>query len=88
MRCGRDRLGARRNENMTLEEERKFLAQFAKAAGAAELLKIRALKIAYEVGDRASDERQYDLQSLGPHQWRKLMPRPFHPERDQEAQEA
>jgi len=66
MRCGRDRLGARRNENMTLEEERKFLAQFAKAAGAAELLKIRALKIAYEVGDRASDERQYDLQSLGP----------------------
>jgi hypothetical protein len=33
--------GGRRNENMTLEEERKFLARFAKAAGAGELLNIR-----------------------------------------------
>ena len=40
--------GGRRNENMTLEGERKFLARFAKAAGAGELLNIRALKIAYE----------------------------------------
>ena len=40
--------GGRRNENMTLEEERRFLARFAKAAGAGELLNIRALKIAYE----------------------------------------
>ena len=59
--------GGRRNENMTLEEERKFLDRFAKAAGAGELLNIRALKIAYEEqADRASDEREYDLQSLGP----------------------
>jgi hypothetical protein len=33
---------------MTLEEDRKFLARFVKAAGANELLNIRALKIAYE----------------------------------------
>ena len=80
--------GGRRNENMTLEEEKKFLARFAKAAGAGELLNIRALRIAYEeeIGHPTSDSTIYNL--LARHQWRKLMPRPFHPERDAEAQEA
>jgi transposase len=49
MRLGRSRLGGgRRNENMTLKEETKFLARFAKAAGAGELLNVRTLKIAYD----------------------------------------
>ena len=80
--------GGRRNENMTLEEEKKFLGRFAKSAGAGELLNIRTLKIAYEVeiGHPTSDSTIYNL--LDRHQWRKLMPRPFHPERDEEAQEA
>ena len=80
--------GGRRNENMTLEEERTLLARFAKAAGAGELLNIGALKIAYEeeIGHSTSESTIYNL--LARHQWRKLMPRPFHPERDQEAQEA
>ena len=73
---------------MTLEEEKTFLARFAKAAGAGELLNIRALKIAYEeeIGHPTSESTIYNL--LARHQWRKLMPRPFHPERDKEAQEA
>jgi transposase len=80
--------GGRRNENITLEEERKFLARFAKAAGTGELLDVRTLKIAYEkeIGHPTSDSTIYNL--LARHQWRKLMPRPFHPERDEEAQEA
>ena len=80
--------GGRRNENMTLEEERKFLARFTKAAGAGELLNIHALKIAYEeeIGHSTSDSTMYNLWAR--HQWRKLMPRPFHPERDEKAQEA
>ena len=74
--------------NMTLEEEKKFLARFAKAAGAGELLNVRTLKIAYEeeIGHPTSERTIYNL--LARHQWRKLMPRPFHPERDEEAQEA
>jgi transposase len=40
--------GRRRRENMTLEEEKAFLAKFAKAAGAGELLDIGELKSAYE----------------------------------------
>jgi len=80
--------GGRRRENMTLDEERRFLAQFAKAAGAGELLNIRELKIAYEakIGHPTSDSTIYNL--LARHEWRKLMPRPFHPKRDEEAQEA
>ena len=80
--------GGRRNENMTLEKERKFLTRFTKAAGAGELLNVRALKIAYEeeIGHPTSESTIYNL--LARHQWRKLMPRPFHPERDEKAQEA
>lgn len=80
--------GGRRRENMTLDEERRFLAPFAKAAGAGELLNIRELKIAYEetIGHPTSDSTIYNL--LARHEWRKLMPRPFHPQRDEEAQEA
>src|SRR2546430_12947458 len=40
--------GGRRRENMTLDEEKAFLARFAKAAGAGELLNICELKTAYE----------------------------------------
>jgi transposase len=80
--------GGRRRENMTLEEEKAFLAKFAKAAGAGELLNIGELKSAYEkeIGHPTSNSTVYDL--LARHEWRKLMPRPFHPDRNMEAQEA
>jgi hypothetical protein len=47
-----------------------------------------ALKVAYEekIGHPTSDSTIYNL--LARHQWRKLMPRPCHPEHDEEAQEA
>jgi transposase len=80
--------GGRRRENMTLEEERTFLARFAKAAGAGELLNVHELKLAYEqeIGHPTSDSTIYNL--LDRHEWRKLMPRPFHPKRNEAAQEA
>ena len=51
------------------------------------MLNVRALKIAYEeeIGHPTSESTIYNL--LARHQWRKLMPRPFHPDRDLEAQE-
>jgi hypothetical protein len=63
-----------------------FLAGFAKAAGAGEMLNIHELKAAYEkaIGHRTSNSTVYSL--LARHGWRKLMPRPFHPDRDVEAQ--
>ena len=80
--------GGRRNENMTLEEEKGFLARFAKAAGAGMLLNIAELKIAYEkeIGHPTSNSTVYDL--LARHEWRKLMPRPYHPQRNIAAQNA
>jgi transposase len=80
--------GGRRRENMTLEEEAAFLKRFAKAAGAGELLNIHEIKAAYEkaIGHPTSNSTIYNV--LARHEWRKLMPRPFHPDRNLEAQKA
>src|SRR2546427_2927687 len=80
--------GGRLRENMTVAEEKALLARFAKAAGAGEMLNIHDLKAAYEkaIGHRTSRSTVYSL--LARHGWRKLMPRPFHPDRDVEAQNA
>ena len=40
--------GGRKRENMTVAEEKLFLKDFAKAAGAGEMLNIHDLKAAYE----------------------------------------
>jgi hypothetical protein len=52
------------------------------------MLNIHDLKATYEtaVGHATSNSTVYNL--LGRHGWRKLMPRPFHPERDLAAQDA
>ncbi len=78
--------GGRKRENMTLAEEKALLARFAKAAGAGEMLNIHDLKAAYEeaIGHPTSNSTVYNL--LDRHDWRKLMPRPFHPDRDIQAQ--
>jgi transposase len=80
--------GGRKRENMTMAQEKAFLARFAKPAGAGEMLNIHDLKRAYEdmIGHETSKSTVYDL--LARHRWRKLMPRPHHPERDVEAQAA
>jgi transposase len=80
--------GGRKRENMTMEQEKAFLGTFTKAAGAGQLLNVRELKAAYErqIGHPTSNSTIYNL--LARHKWRKLMPRPFHPERNIEAQEA
>src|SRR5215470_9043415 len=80
--------GGRRHENMTLKEEKAFLAKFAKVAGAGELLNIRDLKLAYEeeIGRATSNSTIHNL--LDRRNWRKLMPRPFHPKGNKNAQEA
>ena len=79
-------IGGRQRENMTLAKEKALLARFAKAAGAGEMLNIHDLKAAYEqaIGHQTSNSTVYNL--LVRHGWRKLMPRPFHPQRDLAAQ--
>jgi hypothetical protein len=69
-----------------LEEEKDLLKQFAKAAGAGELLNIHDLKAAYEKAIEHSTSNSTIYNLLTRDNWRKLMPRPFHPDRDLEAQ--
>jgi transposase len=78
--------GGRIRENMTLKEEEDFLNRFAKAAGAGELLNVQEIKAAYEeaIGHPTSNSTVYNL--LERYDWRKVMPRPFHPDRNSEAQ--
>src|SRR5580693_3670184 len=80
--------GGRKRENMTIAQEKALLARFAKAAGAGEMLNIHDLKLAYEraIGHETGNSTVYDL--LDRHRWRKLMPRPFHPQQDIAAQNA
>src|SRR6202049_50148 len=80
--------GGRQRQNMTIAAEQALLARFARAAGAGEMLNIHDLKSAYEqaIGHPTSNSTIYNL--LDRHHWRKLMPRPFHPQRDVEAQNA
>jgi len=79
-------IGGRQRENMTLAAEKALLARFAKVAGAGEMLNIHDLKAAYEkaIGHETSNSTIYNV--LARHGWRKLMPRPFHPQRDLAAQ--
>jgi transposase len=81
-------IGGRMRQNMSLAEEKALLAGFAKAAGAGEMLNIHDVKSAYEkaIGHATSNSTVYNL--LARHGWRKLMPRPFHPDRDLAAQNA
>jgi transposase len=80
--------GGRKHENMPLAQEKALLARFAKRAGAGEMLNIHDLKATYEqaIGHATSDSTVYNL--LHRHGWRKLMPRPHHPKRDLNAQDA
>jgi transposase len=78
--------GGRINEYMSVAEEKALLKRFAKAAGLGEMLNIHDLKAAYEkeIGHSACTATIYNL--LHRHGWRKLMPRPHHPDRDEVAQ--
>ena len=80
------RSGGRINENMSVAREKALLARFAKAAGLGEMLNIHDLKAAYEqeIARPACTATIYNL--LHRHGWRKLMPRPHHPDRDEVAQ--
>jgi transposase len=78
--------GGRINQNMTVAAEKALLDCFAQAAGAGQMLNIHDLKAAYEeaIGRPTSNSVVYSL--LARHSWRKIAPRPHHPQRDIEAQ--
>lgn len=79
--------GGRRSGYLSLEEERAFLAPFFGRAERGELATTEEIWRAFEarVGHEVDDSTIYRL--LTRHGWRKLMPRPRHPQADPQAQE-
>jgi transposase len=78
--------GGRRSGYLSLEEEREFLAPFFGRAERGELATTEEIWRAFEarVEHEVDDSTIYRL--LARHGWRKLMPRPRHPQADPQAQ--
>src|SRR5258708_25985510 len=74
--------GGRRHQYLTLPEEKEFLAPFFAQAESGEIATEAQIQHAYEakVGHEVDESTVYRL--LDRHGWRKLMPRPRHPQAD------
>lgn len=84
----RPQWGGRRRQNMSPEEERAFLAPFLSKAERGGMRVVAPIKAAYEkaIGRGVPDSTVYRL--LARHGWRKLAPRPRHPQGSPEKREA
>ncbi len=79
--------GGRHHDYLSAQEEREFLSSFFARAETGELATAGEIKRAFEarVGHVVPKSTIYRL--LDRHGWRKLMPRPRHPQASKEAQE-
>ena len=79
--------GGRRREYLSFDEEQDFLTPFFERAEKGELTTAQHIKQAFEerVGHKVDESTIHRL--LERHQWRKLVPRSFHPQVNQEEQE-
>jgi transposase len=79
--------GGRKRENMTLQEEREFLAPFFEQAAIGGILVVGQVKAALDkrLGREVALASAYNL--LHRHNWRKLAPDKRHPKSDPLAQE-
>ncbi|MCL1908210.1 MAG: winged helix-turn-helix domain-containing protein [Holophagaceae bacterium] len=80
--------GGRQRQLMAFEEEAEFLKSFVEKAADASMLVANEVKAALEakLGQRVHKTTVYRI--LKRNDWRKIMPRPRHPEQDKEAAEA
>jgi transposase len=81
------RAGGRKRQNMSLQEEREFLAPFLEQAATGGVLVVGQLKAALDkrLGRKVALASAYNL--LHRHNWRKLAPDKRHPQSDPLAQE-
>jgi len=81
------RSGGRKHENMSIEEERAFLAPFFDRAKEGGVIVASEIKIAYEhqLGRKVPKSTIYRM--LARHGWRKIVPRPRHPKKDSSKEE-
>ena len=79
--------GGRKYGYLSLEQEKEFLASFRKKAIAGEIITVALIQAAYEkkIGKQVAKSTVYRL--LKRHDWRKVVPRPHHPKKDEKRQE-
>lgn len=79
--------GGRKRAYLTLEQEKHFLHPFIDRAQRGEIATVAEIQQAFEalLAHPVDDSTIYHL--LNRHGWRKLMPRPRHPQASEEAQE-
>lgn len=79
--------GGRKNAYLTLDEEMDFIQKFVERAIQGQIATTDEIKEEFEkrVGVKVHKTSIYRL--LDRHQWRKIMPLPFHPKQDKKAQE-
>ena len=84
---GVSKSGGRYRQNMSFEEEKAFLAPFFEKAKVGGVIVANAVKSAYEsqIGHKVPKSTIYRM--LDRHDWRKIMPRPRHPQKDPEEEE-
>jgi transposase len=77
--------GGRKRENLTIIEEKAIVDEFEKKAKNAEILEVGKIKEAYEnkIGKKVPKSTVYRM--LKRHKWRKIAPRPTHPDSNPEA---
>jgi transposase len=85
--AGAPTAGGRKRQNMTIEQEREFLAPFFEQAQTGGILLVGQIKAALEkrLGRAVGLSSTYTL--LHRHSWRKLVPDKRHPKSDSVAQE-
>lgn len=77
--------GGRRRENLTIMEEKAIVEEFRKKAENAELLEVSKIKEYYEkrIGKKVPKSTVYRM--LKRQDWRKIAPRPTHPNTNPQA---
>ena len=72
----------RKHGNMTVEEEKSFIASYIDKAKRGEIIVVRNIQKVYEekIGKKTSSSVIYNI--LHRHGWRKIVPRSAHPKRD------
>lgn len=80
--------GGRRRQNLTVEQEEALLASFLEQAKAGGVLVVADVKIAYEKAAGHAVPKSTVYRMLARHDWRKIAPRPRHPNDDPAAREA
>jgi transposase len=80
--------GGRHHENLSIEEEKTLLSGFVSDASTGGILVVDQVHAAYEQEVGRSVPKSTVYRMLARHGWRKIMPRPRHPQNDPQKAES